>query len=160
MDGVVSKDDCERKYAVVSQEIEIKKSELDALKDRKREQNETKNRLKQFKETILQHESIDVFSREVFENTVDKVIVGGWNSEGMKDTHMLNFVFKSGVSNKDYIGNMDQSKVVKIAEFECDYNHFIFAPTSTGTKRKVLFPKVKVIVSLNMSTGGKKNYGI
>ena len=53
LDGVVPKDDYERKYAVISQEIEIKKSELDALKDRKREQNETKNRLKQFKETIL-----------------------------------------------------------------------------------------------------------
>ena len=154
--GVVSKEDCEKKYAAVSQELEIKKGELDTFKDQKREQNECKNRLKKFKETILQHETIDVFSSEVFETTIEKVIVGGYDNNGDADPHMLNYVFKSGVSNKDYIGRVDQSKIVKLAEFDCDYQHFVFEKTEKGGRRKLIIPQVKVIVSLNLATGRAK----
>lgn len=153
--GVISKEDCEKKYALVSQELELKKSELDEIKNQKREQTECKNRLKKFKETILQHETIDVFSREVFETTVDKIIVGGYDEDGEVDTHMLNIVFKSGVSNKDYIGKIDQSRIVKLTEFYCDYQHYIFKKLENGCRRKLIIPQVRVIVSLNMSTGGK-----
>lgn len=151
INGVVSKEDCEKKYAIVSQELEIRKAELDDLKSQKREQLECRNRLKSFKDTILQHETIDVFSREVFETTVEKVIVGGFDEDGKPDSHLLNFVFKSGVSNKDHIGKIDKSKIVKLTEFECDYTHFIFEKTESGGRKKILFPKVRVIVSLNMS---------
>lgn len=47
---------------------------------------------------------------------------------------MLNFVFKSGVSNKDYIGKIDQSKIVKLVEFSCDYQHYVFEKTEKGEK--------------------------
>lgn len=154
--GVISKEDCEKKYAIINQELEIKKANLDDLKSQKREQLECRNRLKSFKDTILQHETIDVFSREVFETTIEKVIVGGFDEDGKPDSHLLNFVFKSGISNKDYIGKIDQSKIVKLTEFDCDYPHCIFEKTETGGRRKILIPQVRVIVSLNMATGRKK----
>lgn len=110
--GVVFKEGCEKKYIALSQKLEIKKGEFDTFKDQRREPTECKNRLKKFKDTILQHETIDVFSREVFETTIEKVIVGGYDNNGNANPHMLNFVFKSGVSNKDYIGKIDQSKIV------------------------------------------------
>gem|GEM_PF-6443920 len=153
--GVVSKEDCEKKYAAVSQELEIKKGELNTFKDQRREQTEFKNRLKKIKDTILQHETIDVFSRKVFETTIEKVIVGRYDNNGNADLHTLNFVFKSGVSNKDYIGKIDQYKIVKLVEFSCDYQHYVFEKTEKGERRKLLILQIKFIVSLNMATGEK-----
>lgn len=68
-------------------------------------------------------------SQEVFETTIEKVIVGGYDNNGNANPLMLNFVFKSRVSNKDYIGKIDQSKIVKLAEFSCDYQHYVFEKT-------------------------------
>lgn len=40
--GIVSKEDCEKKYASIAKEIEMVKGELDRYKDKKREQSEVK----------------------------------------------------------------------------------------------------------------------
>ena len=61
--GVVFKKGCGKKYTALSQELEIKKDELNTFKDQRREATECKNRLKKFKDTILQHKTIDVFPR-------------------------------------------------------------------------------------------------
>lgn len=127
--GVVFKKGCGKKYTALSQELEIKKDELNTFKDQRQEATECKNRLKKFKDTILQHKTIDVFPREVFETTIEKEIVGGYDNNGNANPLMLNFVFKSRVSNKDYIGKIDQSKIVKLAEFSCDYQHYVFEKT-------------------------------
>lgn len=92
----------------------------------------------------------------MFETTIEKVIVGGYDNNGNANPHMLNFIFKSGVSNKDYIGKIDQSKIVKLTEFSCDYQHYVFEKTEKGGGRKLLVPQIKVIVSLNIWRPGKK----
>lgn len=148
--GIVSKEDCEKKYASISQEIEMVKRELDRYQDKKREQSEVKGKLKAFKETILRHKRIDEFQREILETTVDKIIVGGFDSDGNTDPHRLNFIFKCGVSEKDYIGKFDVNNAVKLTEFECEYPHFVFEKTDSGSKRKKMVKSVHVIVSLNM----------
>ena len=102
--GIVSKEDCEKKYASITKEIEMAKGELDRYQDRKREQSEVKGKLKDFKETILKHKRIDEFQREILETTVDKIIVGGFDDDGNPDPHRMNFIFKCGVSEKDFIG--------------------------------------------------------
>ena len=126
------------------------KAELDSYKDKRREQSEVRGKLKAFKETILRHKKIDEFQREILETTIDKIIVGGSDSYGNPDPHRLNFIFKCGVSEKDYIGKFDVNKAVKLTEFECEYPHFIFEKTETGSKRKRLVKSVHVDVSLNM----------
>lgn len=157
--GIVSKEDCEKKYASISKEIEMVKGELDRYQDRKREQSEVKGKLKAFKETILKHKRIDEFQREILETTVDKIIVGGFDSDGNPDPHRLNFIFKCGVSEKDYIGKFDVNNAVKLTEFECEYPHYIFEKTENGSKRKKLVKMVHVDVSLNME-GERKIDGI
>lgn len=157
--GIVSKEDCEKKYASISKEIEMVKGELDRYQDRKREQSEVKGKLKAFKETILKHKKIDEFQREILETTVDKIIVGGFDSDGNPDPHRLNFIFKCGVSERDYIGKFDVSNAVKLTEFECEYHNFIFEKTENGSKRKKLVKTVHVDVSLNME-GERKIDGI
>lgn len=157
--GIVSKEDCEKKYASISKEIEMVKGELDRYQDRKREQSEVKGKLKAFKETILKHKKIDEFQREILETTVDKIIVGGFDFDGNHDPHRLNFIFKCGVSEKDYIGKFDVSNAVKLTEFECEYPHYIFEKNENGSKRKRLVKSVHVDVSLNME-GERKIDGI
>ena len=91
-----------------------------------------------------------MFQREILETTVDKIIVGGFDSNGSPDPHRLNFIFKCGVNDRDYIGKFDVNNAVKLAEFECEYPHFVFEKTETGSKRKRMVKSVHVIVSLNM----------
>ena len=157
--GIVSKEDCEKKYASITKEIEMAKGELDRYQDRKREQSEVKGKLKDFKETILKHKRIDEFQREILETTVDKIIVGGFDDDGNPDPHRMNFIFKCGVSEKDFIGEYDVRNAVRLTEFECEYPHFVFEKTDSGSKRKRLVKSVHVIVSLNME-GERKDDGI
>lgn len=46
--GIVSKEDCEKKYASITKEIEMAKGELDRHQDRKREQSEMKGKRLRF----------------------------------------------------------------------------------------------------------------
>lgn len=159
MSGIVSKEDCEKKYASITKEIEMAKGELDRYQDRKREQSEVKGKLKVFKETILKHKRIDEFQREILETTVDKIIVGGFDDDGNPDPHRMNFIFKCGVSEKDFVGKYDVRNAVRLTEFECEYPHFVFEKMDGGSKRKRLVKSVHVIVSLNME-GERKDDGI
>lgn len=149
LSGVISKEDCEKKYVAIADELKIKSTELSTLKEVKSSQLETKKRLDGFREQILSKEKIDIFSRDVLETTVDKIIVGGYRDDGAKDPFLINFVFKSKPSNKDYIGSIDRTKILKLGEFDCAYNHFMFATNEEGYKQKVLLHNVHVIFSLN-----------
>lgn len=157
--GIVSKEDCEKKYASITKEIEMAKGELDRYQDRKREQSEVKGKLKDFKETILKHKRIDEFQREILETTVDKIIVGGFDDDGNPVPHRMNFIFKCCVNEKDFIGKYDVRNAVRLTEFECEYPHFVFEKANGGSKRKRLVKSVHVIVSLNME-GERKDDGI
>lgn len=112
--GIVSQEDCEKKCASITKEIEMSKGELDRYQDRKREQSEVKGKLKEFKETILKHKRIDEFQREILETIVDKIIVGGFDDEGIPNLHRMNFIFKCGVSEKGFIGKYDVRHAINV----------------------------------------------
>ena len=46
------------------------------------------------------------------------MIVGGFDDNGKADSNLINIVFKSQVSNKDYIGKFNIEKTVKLTDFE------------------------------------------
>ena len=77
------------------------------------------------------------------------------DENGNKDSHRLNFVFKSELSHRDFIGKFDVSKAVRIGEFDCDYDHCIFEKGPSGERRKVLLKKVHIVISVNI--GGYEN---
>lgn len=123
--GIVSKEDCEKKYASITKEIEMAKGELDRHQDRKREQSEMKGKGKEFKETILKHKRIDEFQREILETTVDKIIVGGFDDDGNPDSHRMNFIFKCGVSANAVYSRCFFDYFLKRLCFLCDTGRFI-----------------------------------
>ncbi len=49
--------------------------------------------------TLEQNEVLDTFDRHIFESIVEKVIVGGYDSDGNKDPYMIVFVYKTGFKN-------------------------------------------------------------
>lgn len=79
------------------------------------------------------------------------MIVGGFDDNGKADPNLINIVFKSQVSNKDYIGKINIEKTVKLTDFETKYKRFIFETDGTGSKSKKLLNKVKVMTSLNVN---------
>lgn len=69
----------------------------------------------------------------------------------------MNFVFKSELNHRNFIGKFDVSKAVRIGEFDCDCDHCIFEKgLSGGKKRRKVFHK-KVHVAISVSTGGYEN---
>lgn len=91
------------------------------------------------------------FDREVFETTVQRVIVGE-ESKGIADPFMMNFILKSYFSEPGSVRDIDASKVMAIDEFEIDYRHFVFIKGDDGFKTKKILPKVKVRFSLDIGS--------
>ena len=58
-----------------------------------------RKRVATFRQTLEQNEVLDTFDRHIFESIVEKVIVGGYDSNGNKDPYMIVFVYKTGFKN-------------------------------------------------------------
>ena len=58
-----------------------------------------RKRVAAFRQTLEQNEVLDTFDRHIFESIVEKVIVGGYDSNGNKDPYMIVFVYKTGFKN-------------------------------------------------------------
>lgn len=63
---------------------------------------DVKKRLTEFKQLLSSQKLLTEFDRTFFESVVDKIIVGGINSDGEIDPAMLTIIFKTGeTQNKD-----------------------------------------------------------
>lgn len=68
-----------------------------------------KKKLKAFKELLESNKRLEEFDRAVFESIVDKIIIGGNNSDWKINPVMITIIYKTG---KKYIYRMvDYSKV-------------------------------------------------
>ena len=65
----------------------------------KRTESTMRKRVATFRQTLEQNEVLDTFDRHIFESIVEKVIVGGYDSDGNKDPYMIVFVYKTGFKN-------------------------------------------------------------
>ena len=57
---------------------------------------DVKKRLTEFKHLLSSQKMLTEFDRAVFESIVEKIIVGGVNSDGEIDPAMLTIIFKTG----------------------------------------------------------------
>ena len=60
-------------------------------------------RLSDFKKALSHNEVLEEFDRGIFESIVEKVIVGGLDEDGNKDSYKITFIYKTGFKNE--IGN-------------------------------------------------------
>lgn len=150
LSGIISKEELEKRYKKISADIDLKEAELKEVKGQDEKKNEVMDRLGTFKEKLLHHEKIEEFSREVFEESVLKVIVGGKDDDGNVDPFKINIIFKSERSEPGTVKEIDMTQVLPIQEIDVDYRHYIFVPNEQGYKHKQVLNKVHVVLSVDV----------
>lgn len=70
-------------------------------------QESTKTRIKEFRKNLNSGELLENFDRVVFESVVERIIIGGYNDEGVADPLKITFVYKTGIHSnlnaKDFV---------------------------------------------------------
>ena len=60
-------------------------------------QENTRTRLREFRKVLGSGEILESFDRVVFESVVEKIIIGGYNDEGVEEPLKITFVYKTGI---------------------------------------------------------------
>ena len=118
LEGKISDSIYNEKYTEISSEKEYLSEEKVNVETTLKSEIDVKKRLTEFKQLLSSQKLLTEFDRTVFESIVDKIIVGGVNSDGEIDPAMLTIIFKTGeTQNKD--GKQFKSKR-KNAKLESD----------------------------------------
>ena len=99
LEDTIDKETYDRKYLDLSSQIEQLQKECESLQDAAETETTMRKRVATFRQTLEQNEVLDTFDRHIFESIVEKVIVGGYDSNGNKDPYMIVFVYKTGFKN-------------------------------------------------------------
>lgn len=118
LEGKISDSIYNEKYNELSLEKEYLAEEKVNVETTLKSEIDVKKRLTEFKQLLSSQKMLTEFDRTVFESIVEKIIVGGVNSDGEIDPAMLTIIFKTGeTQNKD--GKQFKSKR-KNAKLESD----------------------------------------
>lgn len=91
----ISKEEYDKKYEKLQEEISQKQEEYDFENSNNSSRDYLLSRLEGFKKTILSNKALKKFDPEVFELLVEKIIVGGYDENGVSDPYKLTFIFKT-----------------------------------------------------------------
>lgn len=78
------------------------------------------------------NELLDEFDREIFENVIDKIIVGKVDEEGKENPYSITFIFKTGLqleedcSPKKALGIHSREHNIVYSHYGYDTNPFYF----------------------------------
>ncbi|HFI2473603.1 TPA: recombinase family protein [Streptococcus suis] len=118
LEGKISDTIYNEKYNEISSEKVFLAEEKVNIETTLKSEIDVKKRLTEFKHLLSSQKMLTEFDRAVFESIVEKIIVGGVNSDGEIDPAMLTIIFKTGeTENKD--GKQFKSKR-KNAKLETD----------------------------------------
>uniref|UniRef100_UPI003F68FC94 recombinase family protein n=1 Tax=Streptococcus pluranimalium TaxID=82348 RepID=UPI003F68FC94 len=96
LENQVSDEIYQAKYYKISKEIERLSEEKVNVETTLKSENDVKKRLLEFKTLLTDGSTLVEFDRAVFDSIVEKIIVGGVNSDGEIDPAMLTIIFKTG----------------------------------------------------------------
>lgn len=99
LEDVIDSETYEIKFTSLTQKQDELIIERKNLQETALNENDIKQRLKEFKNTLEQNKVLPEFDRHVFESIVEKVIVGGFDNEGDINPTKLVFVYKTGMNN-------------------------------------------------------------
>lgn len=152
---IVSNKEFEAKYKRLSTELEEKQAELNKPKNLSESHKEIKEKLTKITDQLLMinASSVEQFDKNIFEQYIDKVIVGGYDENNISDPYQLNYILKSGakilpINNKA----IDMKRVFEIERFKMPYKGYMFVTDKDGVRHKKVFTSVNVIISINMAT--------
>lgn len=97
LEGIINKETYEEKYHATTKRLEELKEEANSLDGTHEQEKLLKDKLKSFRKAFDNNELLEVFDREVFENSIDKVIIGKTDESGKVNPYSVTFVFKAGM---------------------------------------------------------------
>ena len=71
--------------------------EQERLMELSRNQDNTRTRLREFRKVLGSGEILESFDRVVFESVVEKIVIGGYNDEGVEEPLKITFEYKTGI---------------------------------------------------------------
>lgn len=76
------------------------KEEQKELISLSKNQGNTVTRLNGFRKILTSGEIIEKFDRVIFESVIEKIIIGGYNSDGLEDPLKITLVYKTGIRSE------------------------------------------------------------
>ena len=101
--GIIEQDIYEETDVELKTELTNTRAKLEYLQQQSDEKSSLQRRLSDFKKALSHNEVLEEFDRGIFESIVEKVIVGGLDEDGNKDSYKITFIYKTGFKNE--IGN-------------------------------------------------------
>ncbi|HGD2601927.1 TPA: recombinase zinc beta ribbon domain-containing protein, partial [Streptococcus pneumoniae] len=123
LDGKISDSVYEDKFNQIQIEKEKLLEEKVNLEVTLKSEVDIKSRLENFKEILTSQKTLTEFDKDIFDSIVEKIIVGGINSDGEIDPAMLTIIFKTGDSStKDAKSYKSKRKNAKIENDKLCFN--------------------------------------
>ena len=97
LDNNIDRDIYEKKNQELSDQLKKLQEEQERLMELSRNQDNTKTRLREFRKVLGSGEILESFDRVVFESVVEKIVIGGYNDEGVEEPLNITFVYKTGI---------------------------------------------------------------
>lgn len=92
LEGVVAKDIYEETDMGYEKKLSEAKSQLSMLEQQYDNEGSLQRRLAEFKKVLSKNQVLEEFDRGIFESTIEKVIVGGYDENGEKDPYKIIFI--------------------------------------------------------------------
>lgn len=96
LEGVVSQQVYEEVIVDYEKEITSLEEKIEVLQQKDENETSLKKRIAEFRKVLSKNKVLEEFDRGVFESLIEKVIVGGYDSEGNVDPYKVTFIYKTG----------------------------------------------------------------
>ena len=94
IDGTISKEVYDDKMIEFNRKLHTLVGKKQLLNESINKQKDVEKRMAELRQTLENEEILDEFDRVVFESIIDRVLVGGYNEDGIPDPYKLTFVLK------------------------------------------------------------------
>jgi len=95
--GVLDQESFENKYSQLLKELEKEKAQAEELQALIKKEDNLKDRINIFRKIFEENEILHEFDREIFESTVERIIVGKIDENGEVNPYVLTFIFRTGM---------------------------------------------------------------
>jgi len=100
LENKIDNDDYDKKSRELSGTLDKLKEEQKELLSLSKNQESTVARIKGFRKILASGEILEEFDRVVFESVIEKIIIGGYNDDGVEDPLKITFVYKTGIHSE------------------------------------------------------------
>lgn len=125
LDNNIDRDIYDKKNQELSEQLKKLQAEQLQLVELSKNQESTKTRIREFRKNLNSGELLESFDRVVFESVVERIIIGGYNDEGVEDPLNITFVYKTGIHSnlnaKDFKPKRKNAAAVHTDAELCSY---------------------------------------